>query len=53
MKETDTIEALGEYWDEKIYRAMFYADGRPIAPEYLAIRARELAGLTADEYIAR
>ena len=41
MKETDTIEALGEYWDEKIYRAMFYADGRPIAPEYLAIRDDE------------
>ena len=53
MKETDTIEALGEYWYDQIYKDMEYSDGRPIAPEYLAIRARELAGLTADEYIAR
>ena len=39
MEETETIKALGEYWHDMIYNEMEYSDGRPIAPEYLQLRA--------------
>ena len=49
MTETETIEALGEYWHDYIYKEMFYSDGKTAVPkEYLIIRAKE-RGETVEE----
>ena len=49
MTETETIEALGEYWYDFIYKEDFYSDGKtPVPKEYLAIRAKE-RGETVEE----